>query len=98
MDVVLGKTKLFEGDTCGNLDLGSNDIDTGDLFGDGVLDLDTGVDFDKVVSALLVDKEFGRTGVSVFDGGGELESVVEDGLSNRFVEMRGWSDLDHLRC
>ena len=38
-DVVLGEAKLLEGRTCGDLDLGSDDVNAGDLFGDGVLDL-----------------------------------------------------------
>jgi hypothetical protein len=42
--VVLGQTKLLERCTCSNLDLCGYDVDTSDLLGDGVLDLDTGVD------------------------------------------------------
>jgi hypothetical protein len=43
--VVLGQTKLLKRCTSGDLDLSCNDIDTCDFLGDGVLDLDTGVDF-----------------------------------------------------
>jgi hypothetical protein len=82
VDVILSKTKLLERDTGGNLDLSSDNIDTGDLLGDGVLDLDTGVDLDKVVSALLVDQKLGGTSVSVLDGCSKLEGVVQDGLSD----------------
>jgi hypothetical protein len=38
-DVVLGQTELLKGSTRSNLDLCSDDIDTGDFLGDGVLDL-----------------------------------------------------------
>jgi hypothetical protein len=96
VDMLLGKTELFEGDTSSNLDLGSNDIDTGNFLGNGVLDLDSGVDFDEIVSPLLVDQEFGSTGISVFDGSGELEGVVKDGLSDRLVKVGSGCDLDDL--
>jgi hypothetical protein len=38
-DAILGKAKLCEGRTSCDLDLGCDDINTGDFLGDGVLDL-----------------------------------------------------------
>lgn len=38
-NAVLGQAQLGEGSTSGNLDLRCDDVDAGDLFGDGVLDL-----------------------------------------------------------
>ena len=35
----MGEAKLLERRTCCDLDLGSDNVDAGDLFGDGVLDL-----------------------------------------------------------
>jgi hypothetical protein len=96
VDMFLGKTELFKGDTSSNLDLGSDDIDTSDFLGNSVLDLNSRVDLDKVMSALLVDQEFGSTGISVFDGSSELESVVKDSLSDRLVKVRSGCDLDDL--
>lgn len=96
VNVVLGEAELSEGDTCGNLDLSRDNVDARDLFGDCVLDLDTRVNFDEIVSALLIDQELGGTGVSVLDVSGKGEGVVEDCLSDRFLEVRGGSDLDHL--
>jgi hypothetical protein len=96
VNVFLGKTELFKGDTSSNLDLGSDDIDTSDFFGDSVLDLNSGVDLDKVMSALLVDQEFGSTGISVLDGSSELESIVKDSLSDRLVKVGSRCDLDDL--
>jgi len=43
-DVVLGQAKLLERCACCNLDLCRDDVDTGDLLGNSVLDLDTRVD------------------------------------------------------
>jgi hypothetical protein len=82
-DVVLSQTKLLERRTSGDLNLSSNDIDTSDLLSDGVLDLDTGVNFNEIVSTvgqyetcqifrgnspiLLVDQELSSTGIAVLD-------------------------------
>jgi hypothetical protein len=66
------------------------------LTGDGVLDLNTRVDLDKVVAVLLVDEELGGTGVAVLDSVGELEGVGEDGLTDRLVEVRSGGDLNDL--
>lgn len=41
-DAVLGKAKLCEGCTSSDLDLGCDDVDAGDFFGNGVLDLAAG--------------------------------------------------------
>ena len=66
------------------------------LTGNGVLDLDTRVDLDKVMPSLLVDQELGRTGVSVLNGLGELDGVPQDGLTGLFREMGRGRDLDDL--
>jgi hypothetical protein len=52
-DVVLGQTELLKRCTSSNLDLCGNDVDTSDFLSDGVLDLDTRVDFDEVIPILL---------------------------------------------
>lgn len=96
VDVLLSQAKLGEGDTGRDLDLGSDNVDTGDLLGDGVLNLDTRVDLDEVVSALLVDQELGSTGVSVFDVSSKSEGIVQNSLSDVLVEVRGRSDFDDL--
>jgi hypothetical protein len=43
-DVILSQAKLLERCTSCDLNLRRNNVDTGDLLGDGVLDLNTGVD------------------------------------------------------
>jgi hypothetical protein len=63
---------------------------------DGVLDLDTRVDFDKVVTVLSIDEELRRTGVAVADALRELDRVGEDGLADVFGEVRRRCDLDDL--
>jgi hypothetical protein len=41
-DVVLGQSELLERRTGGDLDLGSDNVDAGNFFGDGMLDLTIG--------------------------------------------------------
>jgi hypothetical protein len=48
------------------------------------------------VSALLIDEEFGSTGISVADSSSELEGIIQNSLSNGFIKVRGRCDLDDL--
>lgn len=85
-DGLLSEAKLWKGSARGDLNLCSHDIDACDLLGDGVLDLDTRVDFDEVVSVLLVDEELCGTGVPVLDRFGDLLCVLEDLESDLIIE------------
>lgn len=95
-NAVLSQTKLGQRSTGSNLDLGSNDIDTSNLLSDGMLDLDSGVDLDKVVSVLLVDQELGGTSVAVVDRLRELDGIVEEGLADIRGKILGWGKLNDL--
>lgn len=80
-DSVLGQTKLLEGGTGGDLDLSGNDIDTGDFFGDGVLDLT-----ERIVSKVFA----GRLEVPLcLHSGVDLNKVVSVLLINQ--ELGGTS-------
>ena len=48
-----------------------------------MLDLDAGVDLDKVMAILLVNQELGGSCVLVLDILGELDGVIQDGISDR---------------
>lgn len=72
MDVLLGQAELLERHTGSDLDLSSDDVNPSDLLCDGVLDLDTGVDFDKVVPVLLVYQKLACPGVPVAYSSGDL--------------------------
>jgi hypothetical protein len=61
---------------------------------DGVLDLNTRVDLDEVVTTLIIDQEFGGTGVAVAHALGKLDRIREDSLAKLFREMGSWCDLD----
>jgi len=54
-----------------------------------VLDLNAGVDLDKVVAAHLVDQEFSCAGVTITHALSELDGVTKNGLASLFREMQG---------
>lgn len=95
-DAVLGQAKLGEGGTSRNLNLSGNDINAGNFFGNGVLDLDSGVDLDEVVAVLLVNEELSGTGVAVVDRLGELDGIGKNGVSGLDGEILGGGNLDDL--
>lgn len=95
-DAVLGQAQLLERGTRSNLDLGCDNINAGNLLGDGMLNLDSGVDFDEVVSVLLVDQELSGTGIAVVDRLGELDSIGQDGITSLYWQVLGGSKLDDL--
>jgi hypothetical protein len=97
-DRILGQTQGRERSPRSDLDLGGDNVDPGDLLGDGMFDLDPRVDLDEIMPTLLVDEELGGTCVSVLDGLGELDGVVQDGLAGLFCEMWRRGDLDDLRA
>ena len=78
----------------GNTDLGLHDVDTGDLFGDAVLYLDTWVHFDEVVVALCIDEEFNGTGAAIVDVTRDLEGIFADGLTLFLGKDQGWRKFD----
>ena len=90
------ETQLFQSSTGGDLDLGCDNVDTCDLLGNGVLHLDTGVDLDEVVAVLLVDKELGGTSISIVDGLGEPDSILEDLIADIDWEVLCGRNLYHL--
>ena len=80
----------------GDLQLRLDDVDGGDLFGDRVLDLDTGVHLDEHVAAVGCDEELDGARVQVTDGSGEGHAVGPQPLPHALAEVRRRSDLDHL--
>jgi len=95
-DGLLGEAKLLEGSTGGNLDLGGNNIDSGNLLRNCVFDLDTGVDLNKVVSVLLVNQELGGTGITIVDGLGQLDGIGQDRVTNVGGKVLCWGNLNDL--
>ncbi len=63
---------------------------------DGVLDLNTGVDFNEVVAAHLVYQELGCSSIPVANALRKLDSIGQDGLAHFLREVSGRSDLNDL--
>jgi hypothetical protein len=66
-----------------------------DLLGNGVLDLNTRVDFDEVVT-FRVDKELASSSVAVPDGLRDLASVGEEALAHLLAEVGSRTLLNDL--
>jgi hypothetical protein len=78
-------------------DLAFHQIDAGDHFGDGVLDLDARVDLDEEeIAAVDVEQEFDRSRGLVFDGFAEADGGVADGFAKFQWQVDAWGDFDHL--
>jgi hypothetical protein len=95
-DVVLGQTKLLERCTCGDLDLCSYNIDACHFFGDGVLNLNTRVDLNEVVTVLLVNQELRSACIAVFDGLSKSDGISQNGVTGLDREVLCWGNLDNL--
>ena len=66
-DVVLAQSHRRERVARGDLHLHDDEVDVGDLLGDGVLDLDARVHLDEDVAAVLAEEELDGAGVDVAD-------------------------------
>ena len=80
----------------GDQDLGLHQVDAGDLLGDGMLHLDTGVHFDEIVTPVPVDQEFQRTGVDVSHVLGDLDCVLIQLVPHLLRHGPGGSKLHDL--
>ena len=60
----------------GDGDLQFDEIEAGDLFGDGMLDLQAGVDFEKIEIEMGVNEKFDGAGVGVAAGAREANGGV----------------------
>jgi hypothetical protein len=93
-DAILGETQLGKCCACSDLDLGCYNVDTGDLLGDRVLDLDTRVDLDEVVLVLLVHQELSSTGVAVVHRSSQPHGIIEYGIPGLGGKVLGGGNLD----
>ena len=93
LDVFLLPRQRFTG---GDSDLSLDQIGVGDQFGDGVLDLDAGVDFDEVEIVVLIDDELAGAGVRVVRGLRESHGGIADFFADGFRQVRAGRFLDQL--
>ena len=104
VDVALLERQPLAG---GDPNLFLDDVDAGDELGDGMLDLDAGVDFEEEEVALVVEQELERAGVGVLHGAGGVDdraaqlaahacrSRATDGASSSSFWWRRW--IEHSR-
>ena len=97
---VLRQPQLGERGAGRDAHLRLHQVDVGDLFGDGVLDLDARVHLDEdVLPGALprgVEQELDRSGVDVADRLRERDRVAVHRLAGLLVEVGGRGDLHHL--
>ena len=82
-DVALGE---FEGFAHGDLDLGANEIDTGDFFGDRMFDLNTLIYLEKIIISVVINDKLDGAGVGVTRRLGNTDGGLADFIAE-FLEF-----------
>src|SRR5262249_3167667 len=85
-----------EGLAAGDLDLRTDEIDAGDHLGHGVLDLDAGVDLQKVEAPAGVEQELHRTRALVAGRPAQSEGRTGEFASHRWSHNRAGRLLEEL--
>jgi hypothetical protein len=78
------------------LNLGSDNVDAGDLLSHSMLDLNTRVDLDEVVSAFLIDQKLRCACVAVVRRFCKLDRIVENVIARAGIEVLSGTHLHHL--
>lgn len=95
-NIFLVESNLLERGTTGDEEGRLDNIDSSHFLRDGMLYLDTRIDLHEVVLAVLVDEELNGTSAGVLAGHGELESILQDILSDAHGMMPGGGNLNQL--
>jgi len=95
-DVVLAQAQIRQGLPGGDPQLRRDQVDVGDLLGDGVLHLDSRVHLDEHVVAALVEQELHRARAAVADVPGERDGVGTDLVPQHRIQVRCRGQLDDL--
>ncbi len=93
---ILTQPKVFQRLPVGDAHLAGDQVDVGDLLGDGVLDLDARIHLDEDVVAALVQQEFDGARVGVVDLAGERDGVGADLLPQFVGQVRRGGQFDDL--
>jgi len=94
----LGDVALFDGEghPRGDADLFFDQVDAGDLFGDGVLDLDAGVHFQQIEVLFFVDEVFDGAGVDVAGGSDQTDGGFAELFARLALESGARGFFDEL--
>ena len=80
----------------GNLDLCLHNVDTGDLLGNGVFNLNAGVNLDKIEFAVGSSQKFYGAGADVVNIFHQLDSSLADGFALFYRQSEGRSNFNQL--
>ena len=80
----------------GDGDLLLDDIDAGDLLGDGVLDLQAGVHLEEEKLAARVLQKLDGAGVLIAGGAGDFDGAFANDLALDFAQLRRGGDFDEF--
>ena len=95
--LLVGEAQVGECRSARNSKLRCHEVDSGDLLGDGVLDLDASISLDEeVLSGLWYHEELHGSGVGEVGGLGQPHSVGRQPISEPSVQVRRGSNLQHL--
>ena len=81
--------RAVQGITFGNFNLGLHNIKAGNFFGNGMFNLNTRVNFNKVEVAVRGNEEFNRTGAEVINVFHQLNGCVADCLAQFGFKRKG---------
>ncbi len=80
-----------------NMNLRLDDIDARHFFRDGVLHLNTRINFDEVKRAgISIHQEFDRTCTDIIGGMSDLQAVACQFLTLCIIEIRRWRTFNHF--
>mmetsp|Transcript_20220 Transcript_20220/g.42352 ORF Transcript_20220/g.42352 Transcript_20220/m.42352 type:complete len:275 (-) Transcript_20220:965-1789(-) len=96
MNVFLHQSSFFQRGTRRNLDLRLDQIHTRHFFRDGMFDLNTRIDFNKVGIQILVNQEFDRTRILVLGGLRQFHGIFVQLCSQFIRQGPGGGHFNHL--
>ncbi len=78
------------------MNLAADNINSSHLFRDGVFDLNSWIDFDKIDLFLLIDEKFDGSGIVIADPLADLQGVVIELVARLLAQGHAGSNFDHL--
>jgi hypothetical protein len=87
LDLFLLKTNLFERITSSNHNLSLNNIDTADLFGDCMFDLDSWVHLNEIeLASIILNQEFNSTCILISNMLSKSNGTIQNTLSDLWLQ------------
>src|SRR5438477_3639307 len=96
LDPLLGQAELGERCTSRYLDLCSHNVDARDFFCDSMFDLDTRINFNEVMSSLVVNKKLCSSCIAIVDCFCKNDCIFKDCIPNFRIEILSRCDFNYL--